>query len=117
MNSAEATELVSWLNEYAFHCPREKLFCKEEKNLSHESLEKLIFITNNNLMMMQGLERVNQHVTFHFSMLLDPASHQEAWKVLLQQMIDFIQFKSAMQEKNKQCAEFFKETLKDENLA
>ena len=83
MNSAEAIELVSWFNDYAFNCARERLICSEEINESDESIEKLIFITNNNLMMMQGLERVNPHITFHFSMLLEPASHIEAWRVLL----------------------------------
>ena len=83
MNSAEAIELVSWFNEYAFNCPRERLFCSDERNLFHESAARLMFIVNNNLMLLQGIHRVNNHIPYHFSMLLEPAAHQESWKVLL----------------------------------
>ena len=84
MNSRQAIDLINWFNEYAFNIPREKLFLSNDSNVNlPESAEQLIFITNNNIMLLQGLQKVNPNVPYHFSMILDPPSHQEDWKLLL----------------------------------
>lgn len=58
-----------------------------------ENAEVAITLINSNLLAYKGLAKVNQHVPFHFNMILKPEKYGPEWKLLLQQMLDFMHFK------------------------
>ena len=55
-----------------------------------QGVESCVQIVNTNLLMYKGLAKINQHMPFHFNMILSPQDHANEWKIVLQQMLDFI---------------------------
>ena len=62
--------------------------------------EECIYLMNSNLLFYRGLAKINQHMPYHFSMLLHPDNYASEWKHLLWQMLDFIAFKETMAPKH-----------------
>ena len=107
MSAQQAIELIHWFNECAFNIPREYLlsnynpqFYIDAQMPMPDRSEQCLILTNSNLLFYRGLSKVNQHMPYHFSMLLRPENYRAEWKQLLQQMIDFIEFKETMAPKH-----------------
>ena len=92
MGSTEAIELIHWFNEKAFDISREYLLenyellkaeHEAEKTPLPDGTDQYLQLTNSNLLFFRGLARVNQHMPYHFSMLLKPADYGVEWKLLL----------------------------------
>ena len=41
----------------------------------------------------KGLAKINQYLPFHFNMILNPEDYPAEWKLVLQQMLDYMAFK------------------------
>lgn len=107
MGTVQAVELVHWFNEHAFGIPREYLlsnynpqFYAEAQMPMPDRSEQCLLLTNSNLLFYRGLARINQHMPYHFSMLLRPENYPAQWKHILWQMLDFMEFKETMAPKH-----------------
>lgn len=62
--------------------------------------EECLHLTNSNLLFYRGIDRVNTHMPYHFSMLIYPDKYSLEWKHLIWQMLDFINFKETLAPKH-----------------
>ena len=103
MTSQEALRILTWFNEEAFGVPRDRLADNfdpqwyRDNGLSlPDGAKQAIELINVNLIAFKGLSKVNQHLPFHFNMILNPEQFAPEWKQLLHQMLDFLEFKEVM---------------------
>ena len=103
MTSQEALRILTWFNEEAFGVPRDRLsdnfdpqWYRDNGLPVPEGAKQAIELINVNLIAYKGLSKVNQHLPFHFNMILNPEQFAPEWKQLLHQMLDFLEFKEVM---------------------
>ena len=103
MTSHQAQEIVHWFNEEAFGINRQSLldnysaqFYQDEGLPVADRVENCVVLLNSNLLMYKGLAKVNQHLPFHFDLILNPDQYAVQWKTVLEQMLDFVEFKNLM---------------------
>lgn len=100
MTSLQAQQIVHWFNEEAFGISRQSLLDNYSAQFYHdeglpvaEKVDQCVVLLNSNLLAYKGLARVNQHMPFHFDLILNPDQYALQWKTVLQQMLDFVEFK------------------------
>ena len=79
MSSVQAQEIIHWFNQEAFGINRASLldnfsqqFYTDEGLPVPEKVDQCITLINSNLLAYKGLAKINQHVPFHFNMILTP---------------------------------------------
>ena len=97
MTSVQAQEIIHWFNEEAFGFDRASLldnyspqFYADEGLPLPEKVDACVTLINSNLLAYRGLAKINQHLPFHFNLLVNPEQYPLQWKTVLQQMLDFI---------------------------
>ena len=82
MTSGQAQEIIHWFNEEAFGVSRSSLldnfsaqFYSEEGLPLPDRIDQCIILINNNLLAYKGIAKINQHLPFHFNLILSPEQH------------------------------------------
>ena len=75
-------------------------FFAEEGLPFAKNVDECATLIYSNFAVCVGLAKINQHLPFHFNFILTPESYQAEWKVVLQQMLAYVNFKNAMEPKH-----------------
>jgi hypothetical protein len=90
MSQPQALEIIYWFLEDVFGLKKDDLLSTYPVDFSgltglpHPDKSEAFFrIFNANVLMVQGLAKINQHIPFTFDMVLRPEEYTDDWKLVI----------------------------------